>query len=132
MVWLKFPQHFPDLEFPNKALEWTAIWPVVFTWMNDCLNKTAQAHMPDKLGPWEKLNKGRATSLPLLFMIPGFRHHNRKTKTESKGERCFYLNTGNDHFSTTHKILLSSVGGTYSADSTWGYHRTPFVGDVPT
>ena len=41
-------------------------------------------------------------------MMPGFCHRNRKNKTGSKGERCFYLNTGNDHSSTTHKILLSS------------------------
>ena len=30
-VWLEFPRHFQDLEFPNKALEWTAIWPEAFT-----------------------------------------------------------------------------------------------------
>ena len=79
-AWLEFPRHFPDLEFPNKALEWTAIWPEAFTWMNDCLNMTAQAHMPDKLCPWEKLYKRRATSLPLPFMMPGFRHRNRKIR----------------------------------------------------
>ena len=50
-AWLEFPRHFPDSEFPNKALEWTAIWPEAFTWMNHCLNMTAQAHMPDKLCP---------------------------------------------------------------------------------
>ena len=48
-AWLEFPRHFPDLEFPNKALEWTAIWLEAFTWMNDCINVTAEAHMPDKL-----------------------------------------------------------------------------------
>ena len=95
-AWLEFPWHFPDLEVPNKALvEWTAIWPETFTWMNDCLNMTAQAHIPDKLCPWEKLYITRATSLPLPFVMPGFRHRNRKNKTESKGERYFYLNTGN-------------------------------------
>ena len=99
-AWLELPRHFPDLEFPSKALGWTAIWPEAFTRMNDCLNITVQAHMPDKLCPWEKLYKRRATSLPLPFIMPGFHHRNRKNKTESKGERCFYLNTGNDHSST--------------------------------
>ena len=120
---LEFPWHLQDLEFPNKALEWTAIWPEAFTWMNDCINM-AQAHMPsNKLCPWEKLYKRRATSLPLPFMMHGVRHRNRKNKTESKGERCFYLNTGINHSSTTHKILLSSGVCSYSADVTPGYHR---------
>ena len=56
-AWLEFQRHFPDLEVPNKALEWTAIWPEAFTWINGCTNMTAQAHMADTLGPWEKLYK---------------------------------------------------------------------------
>ena len=48
-AWLEFPRNFPDLEYPNKALEWTAIWPEASTWMNDCINMRAHAHMPDKL-----------------------------------------------------------------------------------
>ncbi|CAB1119977.1 unnamed protein product [Ectocarpus sp. CCAP 1310/34] len=131
-AWLEFPRLFPDLEFPRKAMAWTTIWPKALAWMNDTLNMTAQAHTPDKLCPWEKLYKRRATTLPLPFMMPGFRHRNRKNKTESKGERCFYLNTGNNHSSTTHKILLSSGVCSYSADVTWGYRRAPFVGEVPT
>ena len=127
-AWLEFLRHFPDL----KGLEWTAIWPEPLTWMNDCLNMTAQAHMPDKLCSWEKLYKRRATSLPLPFMMPGFCHRNQKNKTESRGERCFCLITGNDHSSTTHKILLSSGVCSYSADVTWGYHRAPFVGEMLT
>ncbi|CAB1098674.1 unnamed protein product [Ectocarpus sp. CCAP 1310/34] len=103
VAWLEFPRLFPDLEFPRKAMSWTTIWPEALAWMNDSLNMTAQAHTPDKLCPWEKLYKRRATTLPLPFMMPGYRHHNRKNKTESKGERCFYLNTGNNHSSTTHQ-----------------------------
>ena len=75
-------------------------------WMNDCNNMTALAHMPDKLCLWDKLYKKHATSLLLPFTMSGFRHRNRKNKAESKGERCFYLNTSSDHSSTTHKILL--------------------------
>ena len=65
-------------------------------------------------------------------MMPGFRHHNRKNKEESKGERCFFLNSGNNHSSTTDKILLPSGIASYSADVTWGYRRWPFVGELPT
>ena len=65
-------------------------------------------------------------------MMPGFHHRNRKNKTESKDERCFYLKTCNDLSSTTHKILLSSGVCSYSADVTWSYRRAPFVGEVPT
>ena len=78
MAWLEFPRHFPDLELPNKALEGTAIWSEAFTWMNDCVNMTAQTHMPDKVCPWEKLYKRCAASLLLPFMMPGFHHRNWK------------------------------------------------------
>ena len=131
-AWLEFPRHFPDLEFPAKANSWHQIWPEAFTWMNDCLNTTAQVHTPDKLSPYERLYKKRPTNRLLPFMMPGSRHHNRKNKAESKGECCFFLNSGNNHFSTTDKILLPSGIASYSADVTWGYRRRPFVGELPT
>ena len=130
--WLEFPRHFPDMEFPGKANSWHQIWPEAFTWMNDCLTTTAQAYTPDKLSPFERLYKKRPTNRPLPFMMPGFRHHNRKNKAESKGERCFFLNSGNNHSSTTDKILLPSGIASYSANVTWGYQRRPFVGELPT
>ena len=131
-AWLEIPHHFPDLEFPAKAISWHQIWPEAFTWMNDCLDTTAQAHTPDKLSPYERLYKKRPTNRLLPFMMPGFRYHNRKNKAESKGERCFFLNSGNNHSSTTDKILLPSGIASYSADVTWGYRRRPFVGELPT
>ena len=131
-AWLEFRRHFPDLEFPAKANSWYQIWPEAFTWMNDCLNTTAQAHTPDKLSPCERLYKKRPTNRLLPFMMPGFRHHNRKNKAESNGERCFFLNFGNDHSSTTDKILLLSGIASCSADVTWGYRWRPFVGELPT
>ena len=131
-AWLEFPRHFLDLEFPAKANSWHQIWPEAFTWMNDCLNTTAQAHTPDKLSFYERLYKKRPTNHLLPFMMPGFCHHNRKNKAESKGERCFFLNSGNSHSSTTDKILLPSGIASYSADVTWGYRRRPFVGELPT
>ena len=117
-AWLEFPRHFPDLEFPAKANSWHQIWPEAFTWMNDCLNTTVQVHTPDKLSPYERLYKKRPTNRLLPFMMPGVRHHNRKNKAESKGERCFFLNSGNNHSSTTDKILLPSGIASYSADVT--------------
>ena len=65
--------------------------------MNDCINISARVDdKPDMLCPSEKLYGRQPTSLVLPFMMPGFRHANRKTKMHSKGERCFYLNTGHD------------------------------------
>ena len=117
-VWLEFPRHFSDLEFPAKANSWHQIWPEAFTWMIDCLDTTAQAHTPDKLSPYQRLYKKRPTNRLLPFMMPGFRHHDRKNKAESKGERCFFLNSGNNHSSTTAKILLPSGIASNSADVT--------------
>ena len=119
-AWLEFPRHFSDLEFPAKANSWHQVWPEAFTWMNDCLNTTAQAHTPDKLSLYERLYKKRPTNRLLPLMMPGFRPHNRKNKAESKGERCFFLNCGNNHSSTTDKILLPSGIASYSADVTCG------------
>ena len=132
-AWLEFPRHFPDLQFPRKALMCDKVWPEAFSWMNDCINISARVDdKPDMLCPWEKSYGRRPTSLVFPFMMPGFRHTNRKTKMNSKGERCFYLNTGNDHSSTTHKVLLALGVASYTADVTFGYHRRPFVGEWPT
>ena len=131
-AWLEFPRHFPDLQFPRKALIWDKIWPEAFSWMNDFINISAR--VDDKhvmLCPREKLYGRRPTSLVLPFMMPGFRHADRETKMHSKGERCFYLNTGHDHSSTTHKVLLASGVASYIADVIFGYHRRPFVGESP-
>ena len=98
-----------------------------------CINISARVDdKPDMLCPWEKLYGRRPTSLVLPFMMPGFRHANRKTKMHSKGERCFYPNTGHDHSFTAHKVLLASGVASYTADVTLGYHRRPFVGESPT
>ena len=84
------------------------------------------------LCPWEKLYGRRPTSLVLPFMMPSFRHANRKTKMHSNGERCFYLNTGHDHSCTPHKVLLASGVASYTIDVISGYHRRPFVKESPT
>ena len=65
-------------------------------------------------------------------MMPGFRHRNRPTKMHDKGERCFYLNSGNDHSSNTHKVITPAGIATYSAHCTFGYRRQAFQGEVPT
>ena len=129
-TWLEFPRHFPNLQFLRKALIWDKIWPEAFSWINDCINISARVgDRPDMLYPWEKLYGRRPTSPVLLFMVPGFRHANRKTKMHSKGEICFYLNTGHDHSSTAHKVLLASGVASYTTDVTFGYHRRPFAGE---
>lgn len=47
---LKFPPEFPDLQSLQKALNWQAIWPETFSWMNDCLNISARVDdKPDML-----------------------------------------------------------------------------------
>ncbi|CAM9916887.1 unnamed protein product, partial [Pylaiella littoralis] len=83
-AWHEFHLHVPDLELPAKANSWGRIWPEAFSWMNECLNGTAQAHTPDKLSPNERLYKKRSTNPLRPFMMPGFRHHNRRNKSESK------------------------------------------------
>ena len=64
--------------------------------------------------------------------MPGFRHRNRPTRMHDKGERCFYLNSGNDHSSDTHKVIITAGIATYSAHCTFGYRRQTFQGEVPT
>ena len=132
-AWLEFPRHYPDLQFPKKAFIRDKIWPEAFFWMNDCINISARVdNKPDVLCPRERLYGRRPTSRVLPFMMPGFRHANRKTNMHSKGERYFYLNIGHDHSSTAHKVLLASGVASYTDDVTFGYHRQPFVGESPT
>ena len=51
-AWLKFPRHFPDLQFPRKALIWDKVWPEPFSWVNHCINILARLNdKPDMLSP---------------------------------------------------------------------------------
>ena len=100
--------------------------------MNDCLNITAAVHKDGKRCPEEKLYGKRRVKQARPFMMPGFRHRNRPTKVHDKGERCFYLNSGNDHSSDTHKAITPVGIVTHSAHCTFGYRRQAFQGEVPT
>ena len=131
-AFVELPKQFPDTIFPARTTSYAAIWPEAFTWMNDCLNLTAAVHKDDKRCPEEKLYGKRRVKQAWPFMMPGFRHRNRPTKMHDKGERCFYLNSGNDHSSNTHKVIPPAGIATYSAHCTFGYRRQAFQGEVPT
>ena len=131
-AFVEFPNEFPDITFPARTKFYTAIWPEAFTWMNDCLNITAAVHKDDKRCPEENLYGKRRVKQAWPFMMPGFRHCNRPTKMHDKGERCFYLNSGNDHSSDTYKVIIPAGIATYSAQCTFGYRRQAFQREVPT
>ena len=65
-------------------------------------------------------------------MMPCFCHRNRSTKMPDKGERCSYLNSGNNNSSDTLKVVTSAGIATYSAHFTFGYRRQAFQGEVQT
>ena len=131
-AFVEFPNQFPDISFPARTISYAAIWPEAFMWMNDCLNITAAVHKDDKRCPEEKLYGKRRVKQAWSFMRPGFRHRNRPAKMHDEGERCFYLNSGNDHSSDTHKVITPADIATYSAHFTFGYRRQAFQGEVPT
>ena len=131
-AFVEFPNQFPDITFPARTKSYAAIWPEVFTWMNDCLNITTAVHKDDKRCPEEKLYGKWRVKQAWPFMMPDFRHRNRLTKMRDKGERCFYLNSGNDHSSETHKVITPAGIATCSAHCTFGYRRQTFQGEVPT
>ena len=65
-------------------------------------------------------------------MMPSFCHRNRSTKMPDKGERCSYLNSGNNNSSDTLKVVTPAGIATYSAHCTFGYRRQAFQGEVQT
>ena len=130
-AFVEFPNQFPEITFPACIKAYAAIWPEAFTWMNDCLNITAAVHKDDKRCP-EKLYGKRRVQQAWPFMMQGFRHRNRHTKMRDKGERCFCLNSGNDHSSDTHKVITPAGIATYSPHYTFEYRRQVFQGEVPT
>ena len=131
-AFMKFPKQLPDITFPARTKSYAANWPEAFTWMNDFLNITAAVHKDDKRCPEEKLYGKRRVKQAWPFMMPGFRHRNRPTKMHDKEERRFYLNSGNDHSSDTHKVITPVGIATYSVHCTFGYRHQAFQGEVPT
>ena len=100
--------------------------------MNDCLNITAAVHKDGKRCPERTLYGKRRVKQAWRFMMPGFRHRNHPTKMHDKGERCFHLNSDNDHSSDTHKVITPAGIAAYSAHYTFGYRREAFQGNMPT
>ena len=131
-AFVEFPNQFPDSTFPARTKSYAAIWPEAFTWMNDCLNVTVAVHKDDKLCPEEKPYGKRRVKQAWPFVMLGFRHRNRPTKMHDKGEQCFYLNSGNDHSSDTHKVITPAGIATYSAHCTFMHRHQAFQGEVPT
>ena len=131
-AFVEYTNQFLDTTFPARTKSYAAIWPEAFAWMKDCHNITAAVHKDYKRCPEEKLYGKRRVKQAWSFMVPGFRHRYRPTKMHNKGERCFYLNSGNDHSSTTHKIITPAGIATYSARCTFGYRRQAFQGEVST
>ena len=58
-AFVEFPNQFPNITFPARTKSYAAIWAEGFTWMNDCLNITAEVHKNDKRCPEEKLYRKR-------------------------------------------------------------------------
>ena len=131
-AFVEFPNQFPDITFPARTKSYAAIWPEAFSWMNDCLNITAAVQKDDKRCPEVKLYGKRRVKQTWPFMMPGFRHRHRPTKMHDKGERSFYLNSGNDPSSNTHKVITLAGIAKYYAHCTFGYRRQAFQGEVAT
>lgn len=67
----------------------------MMSWMDDSLMGIIHVHAGDKL------YKKRPINHLMRLMLSGFRLHNCKSKREYEVERCFYLETGNDHPSSS-------------------------------
>lgn len=123
-AWVELPHRFPGVEFLDKLMTWTKIWAEFFCWMNERINMTAVAHATDKRCPYEKMYGKLPPYKVLPCGMPGYRHRLlRDNKMQSKGEICFYLNSGNEHSSTTFKVLTEAGNCAFSSDVTFGLVR---------
>ena len=121
---------FDGVEFPAKALNYERTWPEAWAWMCDALNLMARVdEKPGMMCFFEKLLERPFRGPVLPYMMPGRHKVKRAAKSEPKGERCFYLNSGNDNASDCSKIKLSTSGiASYSTNVMWGYRCAPFGG----
>ena len=122
---------FEDVKFPAKAFDYGRRWPEGWTWMCDTLNIMACVdEKPDMMYYFGTFHGRRYGGPVLPYMMPGRRSFNRTVKSDPKGERCFYLNSRNDHATDCSKIMLSpSSTASYSPDVTWGSRRQIFMGE---
>ena len=121
---------FDGVEFPAKALNHERTWPGAWTWMCDALNLMVRVDQkPGMMCSFDKCNEKPYRGCVLPCMMPGRHKVKRVAKSESKGEPCFYLNSGNDHASDCSIIMLSPSGiASCSTDVKWDYRRAPFGG----
>ena len=88
---------------------------------------------PDVTSSFEKFHGQRFRGGVLPYMMPGRRSVKRTVNTDPKGERCFYLKSGNDRATDYSNIMLAPSGtASYYADVRWGYRHAPFLGEWTT
>ena len=63
----------------------------------------------------------------LVFMHPGFGRFQRANESETKAERCFFLNRGRNHLRDSVKIPTSSGLTRGTRKVTWEMERVPII-----
>ena len=104
------------------------LWLEAALWASDCFNRSAAKSNTGWRSPHEVFSR-RLPDLQLIpFFHPGMMHVDRSTKSDGKVVKCFFLNNGHNHSSSTVKVLKSSTEGVRnSSDIVWMVPRTPVL-----
>ena len=86
--------------FRAKALNYKRTWPEAWTSMCDAPNLMARVdEKPRMMCSFEEFHEMPYRGPVLPYMMSGRHKVKRAATSETKGELCFYQNSGNDHAS---------------------------------
>ena len=128
---LEIGRLFPDVDLgkiPFVGANSNRLWLEAALWASDCFNRSATKANTGWRSPHEVFF-GRLPDPPVIpFFHPGMMRVDRSTKSDAQAVKCFYLNNGHNHSSSTVKVLKRFTGGVcYYSDIAWMVPRTPVL-----
>ncbi|CAB1109908.1 unnamed protein product [Ectocarpus sp. CCAP 1310/34] len=96
------------------------LWMESAKWAADALNQSATKANPARRSPHEMFTGEQGPFRVLPFFQPGFMREDRRTKLDDQATLCYYLNGGDNHPSSTVKVLKASTGRVvYTNNVSW-------------
>ena len=126
---------FPDITFgeiPHLGGNLDRLWLEAVVWAADGFNRSACLINPGKLPPYQLFTGKQPPRHIVPFLQPGMMRVNRRTKMDPQSVRCYYLNSGSNHSSTTVKVIKAATGAVcYTNNVAWTVPRQPLYRSTP-
>ena len=111
---LEIGRLFPDVDFGNipfVGANGNRLWLEAVLWASVLFYRSATKANTGWGSPHEDFFRRQADLQVIPCFHPGMMRVDRSTKSDAEAVKCFCLNNGDNHSSSTVKVLKSFTGG---------------------